>query len=131
MDWTFILLGNLIMDSAIAIFAIFVSLESHYLRIVDEKYRTRDAIDKAGELYKKQFEDDPVMKSMLEDGDEVSEQLKKSINSFWDMSDKSLFDADKYHSKADLFSPFKVSRIIILSLFFLFGIILQIKGILL
>jgi len=119
------------MDSTIALFAILTSLESHYLRIVDEKYSLRDSIDKAGELYKKQFEDNPVMKSMLEDGDEVSEQLKKSIKSFWDSSDKCLFDADEYYNKAKLFSPFTTRRIIFISALFVLGIMLQIEGILL
>lgn len=131
MNWTLILIGNLIMDSTIVIFVILVSLESHYLRNSDEEYRTRESIDKAYTLYRKQFEDNPVLKSILEDGDEISESIKKSFKSFWDSSDKCLLDADKYYNKAELFSPFKVSRIIIISLFFLFGIILQVEGILL
>ena len=129
MDWTLILIGNLIMDSTIALYAILVSIESHYLHISDEKYRIREMVEKAGELYKKQFEDNPIMKSMLKDGDETSKQLKKSIKSFWDYSDKCLLDADKYYNKAKLFSPLKVSRTIIILIPFLLGIILQTKGI--
>lgn len=131
MNWTLILIGNLIMDSTIALFAILTSLESHYLNISNEKYRTREFTDKAYEIYRKQFEDDTVLKSMLEDGDEVSDHLKKTFKSFWDMSDKYLIEAGEYGTKADYFSPFTVRKIILISLLFIFGIMLQIEGILL
>lgn len=130
MNWTLILFGNLIMDSTIALFAILTSLEAHYLSISNEKYRAREFIDEAGKIYQKQFEDSPVLKSMLEDGDEVSRHLKQTIKSFWDMSDKHLMEAGENGSKADYFSPFTIKKIVPISFLFIIGIILQIVGIL-
>lgn len=57
MNWAFVLFGNILMDSAIAIFAMLSGVEAYYRR----KYE-KEEIDKIKELIKEEKDAHPKMK---------------------------------------------------------------------
>ncbi len=121
MDWVLILIGNLIMDSTIALFAVLVALDSHYLRICNEGKISKGINEQMYEGYLKRLPKLDISDSISKVMEEVYIDRKKSIEK----------DIDSNYNKSRYFNPFTTRKIIIISLFFVFGIILQIEGILL
>lgn len=124
MNWTLVLLGNLITDFSITFFAIFSGLEARYRRIAEKgrinEKSTKEIIDSnKRELEKILVEDKFSLIKILTE--EKIDQIKESIIIE--------YIKDTYIKKAEKYSPVTSKKIIVIVLLFVIGIILQVVGI--
>jgi hypothetical protein len=124
MNWTFVLFGNLIMDSSIALFAIFSGLEARYRRIAEKgrisKKSTEGKIDSNKRELEKILAED---KSSLTEIsiEEKTDQIKESIITE--------YIKDTYIKKAEKYSPATGIKPWVISIAFIIGGVLQAIGI--
>ena len=118
MDIYFILIGNLLMDSAIAIFAILSTFVARYSDACKTGYeleaKDKEAISNLIQAKSNITNHDPMLDTMLDGNTKILEYLQKHNRIY---SEKSLF-----------LNPLEGKKLMILSTAFIDGIIFQIIG---